>query len=155
MYATSEKGHGRHSEWSVECYEVNKNQALAALVPKWQGLATLIRVHRKVVYTSTKHQKNNFEGDSYYISSLVKPSALVCFKDIRGHWDIENKLHYEKDVVMLEDSNRISNDNAAINIAVFNTIAINYFRQCKFKGIYNAQTLFGYNFKELYFNFRT
>lgn len=47
---------------------------------------------------------------------------------IRGHWGIENRLHYVKDVVFFEDSSPITNINAATNLSILTTIVINLLR---------------------------
>ncbi len=39
-----------------------------------------------------------YEETAYYISSLTE-SAQVFAKIIRGHWKIENQLHWVKDVI--------------------------------------------------------
>ncbi|MEY3554685.1 MAG: hypothetical protein RLZZ580_738, partial [Cyanobacteriota bacterium] len=46
-----------------------------------------------------------YEETAYYISSLTE-SAQVFAKIIRGHWKIENQLHWVKDVIFEEDKSQ-------------------------------------------------
>ncbi len=44
---------------------------------------------------------------------------------IRGHWQIENNLHWSLDVILNDDQHRARKDNAPINFAVLGRIALN------------------------------
>ncbi len=48
---------------------------------------------------------------------------------IRGHWGIENRLHWVKDVVFQEDNSKIRMSNAPANLSVMKAIAINILRR--------------------------
>jgi predicted transposase YbfD/YdcC len=52
----------------------------------------------------------------YFISSL-EDNAEIFAKSARGHWGIENSLHWVLDVGMREDKSRIKKDNAPANFA--------------------------------------
>ena len=47
---------------------------------------------------------------------------------VRGHWSIENRLHWPKDVVLGEDDAYGTNGNALLNASVFRSITINLLR---------------------------
>ena len=50
-----------------------------------------------------------WEGTSevaYFITDIALP-ATACAHAIRGHWGIENRLHYVRDVSFREDDSRI------------------------------------------------
>lgn len=95
-----------------------------------------------------------FDSIAYYISDIVLPAE--CFAEgIRGHWGIENRIHWVKDVIFKEDNNRIKHHQAAVNMAIFNHLAINFLRQHFDDSIKYAQILFGQNVKELFNKFRT
>ena len=53
---------------------------------------------------------------------------------IRGHWQIENSLHWTLDVVMNDDQHRASKDNAPINFAALRRIALNIIKENTDKG---------------------
>ena len=66
----------------------------------------------------------------YYISSLPNNAELLA-KAIRGHWGIENQLHWVLDVQFNEDNSRIRKDNAPENLAIIRHIALNLLKQEK------------------------
>ncbi len=75
---------------------------------QWHGLVTrLIRVTRT---TLSRRAKDGMWGRreevSFYLCSAAI-SAEAAAEAIRGHWGIENRNHYVRDVAMLEDACRI------------------------------------------------
>ncbi len=68
---------------------------------------------------------------SYYISSIQQPTASRMSQAIRGHWAIENKLHWHLDVSFGEDACRIRTDHAAENFSRLRRIALNQLQREK------------------------
>ena len=66
----------------------------------------------------------------YFISSLENDAQKLA-EAIRGHWSIENSLHWVLDVAFKEDNSRIRKDNAPANFAVLRHIAVNIIGQNK------------------------
>lgn len=64
----------------------------------------------------------------YFISSLEDDIKKIV-EAIRGHWSIENSLHWVLDVTFKEDNSRIKKDNAPANFAVLRHIAVNLMGQ--------------------------
>ena len=64
---------------------------------------------------------------SYFLSSL-RPNARRIGSAIRGHWSIENGLHWVLDVVFREDARRIYDRTAAENVALLNRLALSLLR---------------------------
>ena len=111
---TVEKGHGR-----IETRQVVVAQNLEWLETReeWAKLTTMIEV------TSRREVKGTIsEEKRYYISSLRltadKAAALV-----RGHWGIENHLHWSMDCVFREDESPVSVGHAPENLALFRRLA--------------------------------
>jgi len=72
---------------------------------------------------------------------------------VRG---IENRLHWVQDVHFGQDDNGVTNDNAAVNMAFFNTLSLRKFRDNVLKkAIKYSQILFGRNVKEQYQKLKT
>lgn len=60
----------------------------------------------------------------YYISSReLTPEAMA--KAIRGHWAVENKLHWMLDVNFSEDACRVKKDNAPEILSLIRRVVIN------------------------------
>ena len=78
----------------------------------------------------------------YFITSLDNNVELFA-EAVRGHWRIENSLHWILDVAMREDKSRIRKDNAPANFAMLRHIAVNVLRQNKSKkfGVRSKQFL--------------
>lgn len=63
------------------------------------------------------------EETRYYTSSLCE-SAENFAQLIRGHWSIENQLHWHLDVSFNEDKNRVRKDNGAENMNVMRKLSL-------------------------------
>jgi hypothetical protein len=53
---------------------------------------------------------------------------------VRGHWDLENGLHWVLDVVFREDRSRIRAGNAGANRALLRRVAVSLLRRAPGKG---------------------
>jgi predicted transposase YbfD/YdcC len=119
---TVEKGHGRLEQrryWQsqqIEWYE----DRLA-----WEGLRSVGMVEsvREINGKRTVERR-------YYLSSL--PAGIERFaKAVRGHWSIENQLHWVLDVVFGEDQARARTEQAVENLAAIRRLAVSLLRQDK------------------------
>ncbi|WP_372057862.1 ISAs1 family transposase [Tistrella bauzanensis] len=63
----------------------------------------------------------------YYISSAAL-TAEAAAHAVRGHWGIENRLHWVLDVVFGDDQARLRTGHGAKNMAVVRHFAINLVR---------------------------
>jgi predicted transposase YbfD/YdcC len=64
----------------------------------------------------------------YFISSL--PSDAERFGEaVRGHWGIENSLHWCLDVAFREDDNRVRKGHGPANLAIINRFALSLIKQ--------------------------
>ena len=88
----------------------------------WPGLSSIIEVTRCGL-----RQGSLFHEVHYYISSL-QTTAEEFAQGIRGHWGIENLLHWVKDVVFGEDQAPFAAFNAVTNWSIVRNIAINIAR---------------------------
>jgi predicted transposase YbfD/YdcC len=92
---------------------------------KWQNLTSIGMVESvRVVDGKTSVETR------YFISSLEDGIEKLA-EAIRGHWSIENSLHWVLDVTFQEDNSRIRKDNAPSNFAVLRHIAVNIIGQNK------------------------
>jgi predicted transposase YbfD/YdcC len=91
----------------------------------------------KVTRSGERENKPDKEV-AYYISNLKKDAEIFA-KIIRGHWGIENRLHWVKDVIFKEDESEIKDFNPATNMSILLTIGINLLRSCGFISITEGQ----------------
>ena len=100
QHKTSERGHGR-----VETRHYHLVKVPAVLATKhadFQGLKTL-----GMVFSERQVGDGPATAETrFYISSLdLKVRAFA--QAVRGHWGIENQLHWQLDVTFGEDGNRV------------------------------------------------
>lgn len=128
-YTSEETNHGRHERRTVRVLEA-AHYLSAALLAAWPGLVTLVMVVRVVTCQLTGVTSTE---TSYFISSL-RPNARRIGRAIRGHWSIENGLHWVLDVVFREDARRLYDRTAAENTALLNRLALSLLRGDPNKG---------------------
>jgi predicted transposase YbfD/YdcC len=98
---TSEQLHGRTTTRSTTIYPIP-----AQLLPLWAGAKYIIALVRTGLRWQGKKSRRrlvDFNESHYYLSSLDW-SARQFSDAIRGHWLIENRLHWVKDVTLNEDN---------------------------------------------------
>ena len=80
------------------------------------------------------------EETAYGITSLKKKEASAerLLELNRGHWEIENKIHYVRDVTFDEDRSQIRKGNGAHIMASLRNLVIGIFRLLGFKYIPEA-----------------
>lgn len=122
-YRTTETGHGRHEPRAVQGLPA-RGQLSAAQDAAWVGVLTLVMVTRVVWCQATGVESTEV---SYFLSSL-RPNARRIGTAIRGHWSIENGLHWVLDVVFREDARRVYARTVAENVAFLNRLALSLLR---------------------------
>lgn len=120
QYTRTEKGHGRTTTW----------QATAQPAQAWIAFphaAQTIRLTRdRVAHTTGRATREQV----YAITSLPAPqaSAADLAALIRGHWGIENRLHWVRDVVYDEDRSQVRTGAAPRIMAAMRNLAISIHR---------------------------
>jgi predicted transposase YbfD/YdcC len=117
---TTDKGHGRlelRRYWQTETIGWFADRAA------WVGL-------RSVGVVEARRTVNGQESVErrYYLSSL-KADAEKFGRAVRGHWGVENGLHWVLDVVFGEDQSRARSGYAIENLAATRRLAINLLRR--------------------------
>ena len=90
-----------------------------AVLKGWEDLKTIVMVEAQ----RTDNNKITTEK-RYYISSDGLSGAKYFNELVRGHWAIENKMHWHLDVTFGEDKNRIRKGNAPENLATIRVLAL-------------------------------
>ena len=85
----------------------------------WKGIKTLIKVEA----TRTTNDKETTQI-RYYISSKAQMEASYFNTLVRGHWSIENHLHWYLDITFNEDACRARTGYAPENLSTMRKFAL-------------------------------
>jgi predicted transposase YbfD/YdcC len=119
-YHTASSTNGGHGRIEQRCIWATSKVGWFAERSKWKNLRSLIRVEAK----RTVNGKTSREY-RYYISSLPANEPEKLLNYIRGHWSVENNLHWCLDISFGDDDRRIRKGHAAENFSRLARIALN------------------------------
>ncbi len=124
FHAEADKGHGR-----IEYRKVWVQHDVDWLYQsdQWPDLKSIVLIE------SERTLKGRTSTDRRAYISSVDASAEHMLGLIRGHWHVENKLHWVLDVTFGEDRARAAKKNGAENLALVRKLALNL--------LHNAPTL--------------
>jgi predicted transposase YbfD/YdcC len=129
------KGHGR-----VEVRRLTTSCLLNDYLD-WPALAQVFKLERRTTLISTGQVR---EQVVYGLTSLsrdqVDGDELLAL--IRSYWEIENGLHYRRDVTLNEDATRMTNPNQAEVIAFINNLIVALCRRSDFQYLPEARRHF-------------
>ena len=124
----SDKGHGR-----IETRRVSVTHDVAWMASnrrfpgeyRFPELAALIQVE------ATRESKGQRSTERRYYITSAPLTAERAARAIRGHWQIENALHWVLDVTFREDLSRLRKGHGAENMALVRHFALNLLRTAK------------------------
>jgi len=119
-HETIDGDHGRietRRYWTTSDIDWLSDKAL------WKNLRTIAMVQRERRTPDTVSNET-----SYYISSLGS-NAKELARAVRGHWGIENSLHWVLDIAFREDESRVRKDHAPENLAIIRHVALNLLKK--------------------------
>ena len=114
-FETSERGHGRvetRKYWSAAVPQ----HALRKLL--WNGLASVGMVE------STRTLGGKTSTEQRYFATSLPVDAEALARAVRGHWGVENGLHWSLDVSFGEDASRTRTEHAAANLAAARRLSL-------------------------------
>jgi predicted transposase YbfD/YdcC len=115
IYTTTERGHGRQETRS---YVVVTNLEGIRHREAWANLKVIGMCRRERLVGGKQS-----EEVAYFIGSRVM-TAQQYGAALRGHWRIENNLHWQLDVTFAEDANRVQRRHGAENLALVRRLAL-------------------------------
>ena len=125
-----EDGHGRHEERYVTViYDPD------GLPPEWPGVAAVVQVNRVREVGGKRTQATH-----YYLTSH-RAAAEELGDRVRGHWAIENQLHWVLDVAFREDESRTRAGHAGANLAMARRVAVSLLKRVEAKGSIHTRRL--------------
>jgi hypothetical protein len=117
----TEKGHGR-----IETRRIEVSEALKGYLsfPYAEQVFRLERTVRNPQGSVIRHEI------AYGITSMTaqQADAAALLHLNRGHWEIENRLHWVRDVTFDEDRSQIRTGQGARSMATLRNLAISLFR---------------------------
>lgn len=131
MSAKVEESHGRLEERYVTVIDDPEG-----LPSAWKDVRAVVVVNRE----RRVKGKSNTSTTHYYITSL-RCSAKKLAGYIRGHWGVENGLHWCLDMSFGEDANRTREKNAGANLGMIRRVAASLLKQDTKRGSIKAKRL--------------
>lgn len=120
QHSTLEKAHGR----------IEHRTLLVLPAPDstdFPGTAQVFRITRqRTDRTTGKHESHTWVGVTSLPLLLAGPARIAAL--LRGHWQIENRLHYVRDVTYGEDASRVRTGTAPRAMAALRNLAISALR---------------------------
>jgi predicted transposase YbfD/YdcC len=128
-HRTVEKGHGRRETRTYAIFPAPESVDPEDL---WRDLCAVgIAISERV----DSRGRHSMETRYYILSRLVRAQEFATA--VRGHWSIENHLHWQLDVSFREDECRVCRDHGPANLSVIRRFALGLLKRdtsCK-KGI--------------------
>jgi predicted transposase YbfD/YdcC len=123
-----EKGHGR-----IEIRKLCSSEAVNGYV-LFPHVQRVFQIERTRTIVKTGETSSTVE---YGVTSLTKEKAddAKLLEIVRGHWTIENKVHYVRDMAYDEDRSQIRTKNGPRVMASIRNIAMNILRILGIKDI--------------------
>jgi predicted transposase YbfD/YdcC len=119
-HKTVERSHGRQE---TREYFVAAVPAAVTESGEWRDVRSIGLVTRERVV-----QGEVEEEVVYYLSSLP-PKVKTFAKAVRGHWGIENRLHWSLDVTFAEDQSRVRKGHGPANLGMLRRLALSILQQ--------------------------
>ena len=128
--STEERGHGRTERRK---YVVMHDLSLIRDLPLWVGLTAIgLCVYEREIGGVVSREVHYFIGSR-------RMGAKGYAEALRGHWGIEDRLHWQLDVSFGEDDNQVANRNAAQNLASIRRLALGLLKRHPAKGSINTK----------------
>lgn len=129
------KGHGR-----LEVRTLTTSSQLNDFLD-WPFLQQVFKLERTITISKTHKTR---QETIYGVTSLSaeQASPLQLLHMLRSYWQIENGLHYPRDVTLHEDQTRFTKRSAAHNMTIINNLALALLAQAGFPFVPSARRFF-------------
>ena len=121
-HETDDEGHGRVEKRSYYVLPIPKNFVESE---KWSGLKAM----GVAISETTRDGKTSNQIRYYIMSRNLKAQEFA--DAARGHWGIENQLHWQLDVSYQEDKCRVRTGHADANFAILRRLTLNMLKANK------------------------
>ena len=120
-HQTCEKEHGRREERYYVLAKIPRHFPLKNAWPGAKAIGMAVRL--------TENRDGTLSGDTRYFLSSRYLSGQRFAQAVRGHWGIENSLHWVLDVTFDEDQSRTRNRHMADNLSWLRRFAISLLKR--------------------------
>jgi predicted transposase YbfD/YdcC len=127
---------GDHGRIETRRVWVSDQVQWVKLEEPWPHLGSVI-----VVESMRQTDKDISTERRYFVTSLKGLTAQRAAQLVRGHWAVENNLHWQLDVSFDEDQRRIRKGHGAENFSRLCRIALNRLKSDKSKGSIRTKRL--------------
>ena len=137
---TDDAHRGRREQ---RCLRVSTDlTAYLATCSPWPEIAQVAQLTRNV------HRKGKRRSETVYLITTLAPeqaSAQRLLELVRGHWHIENRLHYVRDVTFGEDRSRLRTGHAPHLLAALRNLVITLIHRSGSDQIAASRRAFAYH----------
>ena len=129
------KGHGR-----LEVRTLTTSSQLNDFLD-WPFLQQVFKLERFITISKTGKMRHELV---YGVTSLSaeQASPAQLLQMLRSYWQIENSLHYPRDVTLHEDQTRFKKHSAAHNMAIINNLILALIAKSDFLFVPSARRFF-------------
>lgn len=135
---TLDKKHGRIEQRSITVSSLLNDYL------DWPHVAQVFKLERRFTYLATGHVHHEIQ---YGLTSLTAQEASPqrLLEIVRSEWEIENGLHYRRDVTFQEDGTRMTRKSMAQVVAAIHNLIIGLFNRQGFDNHAHARRVFDAN----------
>lgn len=142
-YSTTEKSHGQIEKREYYlCYAMKRKAT-----KDWKKLKCFICFIKEIIPIHGGESKKEIR---YYASST--DDTKLCADAIRGHWGVENTLHWHLDFSFREDDNTTMDESAFNNYSLMNKMALTLLKLAKpvmkNRSIKTIRKMLGWNYED-------
>ena len=122
-YDQKEELDKEHGRLETRRYWITEEISTLPHPERWKGLRSIGMVVREVLQGDKRTEERR-----YFINSIPAQANLFA-EAVRGHWEVENCLHWRMDVVLREDACSVRKGNAPAILTTVRHLVLNLFER--------------------------
>lgn len=122
-YSYAEEIDKDHGRLEIRRYWITEDLSTLPNTERWKGLLSIGLVERECI------QQGHTSIEQRFFINSIPANAQLFAKAVRGHWGIENTLHWRLDVTLSEDASRIRKGNGPAMMTSIRHLCLNLFER--------------------------